>query len=130
MRIPLIAALAFAAIAAPGAAKDRNQVPEATPDGKPESCIQTSSIRETHVHGDSVIDFVMNGGKVYRNTLPNSCPNLGFEERFAYKTSINQLCSVDIITVLQSPGLSRGPSCGLGQFQPVKLVKPVKPTKP
>jgi len=25
--------------------------------------------------------------------------------------------------VLQSPGLSRGASCGLGQFQPVKLVK-------
>ena len=126
MRIPLIAALAFAAIAAPGAAKDRNQVPEAIPDGKPQSCIQLNQIRASHVHGDSVIDFEMSGGKVYRNTLPNSCPNLGFEERFSYKTSINQLCSVDIITVLQSPGLSRGASCGLGEFQPVKLVKPAK----
>jgi hypothetical protein len=63
--------------------------------------------------------------KVYRNTLPYSCPQLGFEERFLYKTSLSQLCSTDIITVLTSggPDLSRGASCGLGQFQPVELVK-------
>jgi hypothetical protein len=104
-------------------ARDRNAIPLAEPDGKPVSCVQLSRVRSTSVHGDSVIDFHMGGGKVYRNTLPMSCPGLGFEERFSYKTSIGQLCSVDIITVLQSPGLSRGPSCGLGTFQPVKLVK-------
>jgi len=105
------------------AARDRNAVPDAVPDGKPVSCVQTTSIRSTSVHGDSVIDFHMLGGKVYRNTLPMSCPSLGFEERFLYRTSISQLCSVDIITVLQSPGLSQGASCGLGKFQPVKLTK-------
>ncbi len=104
-------------------ARDRNAVPEATPDGKPVSCVQLTNIRSTSVHSDSVIDFHMNNRKVYRNTLPMSCPSLGFEERFLYKTSTSQLCSVDIITVLQSPGLSQGPSCGLGQFQPVKLTK-------
>ena len=104
-------------------ARDRQAVPEATPDGKPVSCVQLSSINSTRVHGDSVIDFHMNGRKVYRNTLPLSCPSLGFEERFLYKTSTSQLCSVDIITVLQSPDLTQGPSCGLGQFQPVKLTK-------
>ncbi len=105
------------------AARDRNAVPEAVPDGKPVSCVQTTNIRSTSVHGDQVIDFHMTGGKVYRNTLPMSCPNLGFEERFLYRTTISQLCSVDIITVLQSPNLQQGASCGLGQFQPVKLVK-------
>jgi hypothetical protein len=104
-------------------ARNREAVPEATLDGKPVSCVQTTNIRSTSVHGDSVIDFHMNNGKVYRNTLPNSCPSLGFEERFLYRTSISQLCSVDIITVLQSPGLSQGASCGLGEFQPVKIVK-------
>jgi hypothetical protein len=104
-------------------ARDRNAVPEATPDGKAVSCVQLSNIRSTSVHGDSVIDFHMNNRKVYRNTLPYSCPSLGFEERFLYKTSIGQLCSVDIITVLQSPGLSQGASCGLGKFQPVTLTK-------
>jgi hypothetical protein len=126
----ILTALAIAAIAGPGAARDRNAVPEATPAGKPVSCINTSQIRQTHVHGDSVIDFEMLGGKVYRNTLPSACPSLGFEERFAYKTSINQLCSVDIITVLYSSPVSQGASCGLGMFQPVTLVKEAKPAKP
>ena len=46
----------------------------------------------------------MRGGKVYRNTLPNSCPRLGFEEAFSYSTSINQLCSTEIIYVLEQIG--------------------------
>jgi hypothetical protein len=119
-----IATLAFATASA--APRNRQAVPEAIPDGKPISCVQTNRIQQTRVHGDSVIDFHMNGGQVLRNTLPNSCPSLGFEERFLYKTSINQLCSVDVITVLQAPGLSQGATCGLGEFQPVKLVKPVR----
>lgn len=89
------------------------------PAGKPESCVQLRSIRETRVRDDSTIDFYMLGGKVYRNRLPNSCPQLGFEEKFLYKTSLSQLCNVDIITVLTGPGISRGASCGLGQFQPI-----------
>jgi hypothetical protein len=89
------------------------------PSGPPVSCIQTSNIRETRVRDDSTIDFYMNGGKVYRNKLPNSCPQLGFEERFGYETSIGQLCNVDIIHVLYSGPPMRGASCGLGQFQPI-----------
>ena len=92
----------------------------AVKDGEPVDCIETTRIRSTDVHGDGVIDFELNGGKVYRNVLPVACPSLGFDERFAYKTSISRLCSVDTITVLQSPGLSPGPTCGLGTFQPVK----------
>jgi hypothetical protein len=114
---------AFMLVATASVAAPRDAIPNATPIGKPVSCVPSYQIRETRVHGDSTIDFVMNGGKVYRNTLPNSCPSLGFEERFLYKTSISQLCSVDVITVLQSPGLSRGATCGLGMFQPVELEK-------
>ena len=116
-------AIAAIALTAPGMARDRNQVPEAVPAGKPESCISISRIRASHVRSDSVIDFETNGGKTYRNTLPNSCPGLGFRESFAYQTSLSQLCSTDIITVLESPPIMRGASCGLGQFQPVTLAK-------
>ena len=115
-----IAVLLLVATAA--TARDRNAVPEATAVGDAVGCVNLRNIQSTRVHGDSTIDFYMTGGKVYRNILPNSCPSLGFEERFLYKTSLSQLCSVDIITVLQSPGLSPGPSCGLGKFQPVKLT--------
>ncbi|MEJ7935164.1 hypothetical protein WG907_12975 [Sphingobium sp. AN558] len=91
------------------------------PAGKAVNCIQTSTIRSTNVRDDRTIDFVTGASRIYRNTLPNSCPSLGFEKRFLYKTSISQLCSVDIITVLQGgPGLSRGASCGLGKFQPMQ----------
>jgi len=89
------------------------------PDGKPVDCVPLRSIQNTRVRDDRTIDFYMNGNKVYRNVLPQSCPQLGFEEKFSYKTSLSQLCSVDIITVLQSPPLSRGASCGLGKFQPI-----------
>jgi hypothetical protein len=125
MRKTVLALLVIAA-AAPGAARDRRPLPMATPAGKAESCIPLRSIRQSHVRNDHVIDFEMNGGKVYRNTLPNSCPGLGFDESFAYQTSLSQLCSSDIITVLQSPGLRRGASCGLGMFQPVTLARKAK----
>lgn len=117
----LLMTIALAALSsAPAVAKDRK------PDGlvatgKTVDCIPLSAIRSTDVRDDQTIDFVLNGNKVYRNTLPNKCPSLGFERRFSYRTSLSQLCSVDIITVLFSagPGLQPGSSCGLGKFQPM-----------
>lgn len=92
------------------------------PKGEAADCIPIRAIRSTNVRDDRTIDFVMNGRKIYRNTLPQSCPSLGFEKRFSYTTSLSQLCSVDIITVLWNtgPGLQPGASCGLGKFQPME----------
>ena len=89
------------------------------PAGKPEHCIQIISIGESRVRDDQTIDFYTRGGKVYRNVLPNSCPELGFERRFAFETSLSELCSVDTITVLHDSPPTRGATCGLGEFQPV-----------
>ncbi|MFW2829959.1 hypothetical protein [Sphingomonas sp. ID0503] len=115
---------------APADAKTRQERREAAiaaakPAGDPVSCIPLNQIRETRVRSDTIIDFIMDGRKAYRVTLPNSCPGLGFEERFSYKTSLSQLCSTDIITVLRTggPGLMPGASCGLSEFQPVTGVK-------
>lgn len=92
--------------------------------GEPVNCVSLSRIRSTDVIDDSTIDFKMAGGKTYRNSLPYSCPGLKFEDRFSYKTSISQLCSVDIIRVLNNYGghLSEGAGCGLGKFQPVEKI--------
>jgi hypothetical protein len=89
--------------------------------GQPENCIQTNRIRNTIVHDDYTIDFEMSGDTVYRNTLPNRCSSLGFEERFAHSSTTGQLCSVDTITVLYSDG-RRGVTCGLGPFVPVRYI--------
>jgi hypothetical protein len=123
MRTLFLAAIGIAIVAAPGAARDRNAVPAATPSGKALSCIPIRSIRESLVRNDRVIDFRMNGRRYYRVTLDQSCPQLGFERRFSFATSLSQLCAQDIITVVTSPPPMRGASCGLAPFQPVVLAK-------
>ena len=74
----------------------------AAPPAKPgaQMCVRLTSIRESRVVSDSIIDFVMNDGTIYRNTLPFPCPGLGINRAFGYATSINDLCSVSTITVI------------------------------
>lgn len=120
LRLPLLAAIAVLAATADARPLKPEQEAMIKPEGKPVSCIPIHQIRSSQVRDDSTIDFYMNNRKVFRNKLPSSCPSLGFQERFGYSTSISQLCSTDIITVLFSgPGVMPGASCGLGQFQPV-----------
>ena len=92
--------------------------------GEPRNCILVSQIQNTVVHDDYTIDFDMVGNEVYRNTLPNRCPQLGFEERFAYEANTGQLCAIDTISVLQGGAAGRGPRCSLGKFVPVRYIEP------
>ena len=118
-RLALAVTLALAA--APVLARDE-AVPAAVPAGPVVDCISIVGLR-SQVRSDDVIDFTA-GRRTWRNTLPaGGCPSLGFERRFAYATSLSQLCSSDIITVLQGPGIRRGASCGLGKFQPIERAK-------
>jgi hypothetical protein len=98
--------------------------------GKTVSCVQLNRIDSTQVLDDKTIIFRMRGNnpRYYKNTLPYKCSSLGFEKAFSYKTSTSQLCSVDIITVLQNygGGLQPGVSCGLGKFEPYTLPAKVK----
>ena len=109
-------------VAAPAIAKDA--IPAATPVGKPVDCIRGERwLKETRVRSDDVIDFYTTNNKVYRNTLPMSCPQLGFEQRFLHVVrGIDQYCSVDVITVITEPNFTHGATCGLGKFQEVKLA--------
>jgi hypothetical protein len=99
---------------------DQRALMEARPIGPPENCVSLRNIDYTRVRSDRVIDFYMKSGRVYRNDLGGRCPQLGFEERFSYSTSLDRLCSSDLITILTPAG--RGASCGLGEFQPVALA--------
>jgi hypothetical protein len=93
--------------------------------GEPVSCIPITQIRQSVVRDDRKIDFEMAGRKVYRNTLPQSCPSLGFREAFTYSTSISQLCNTEITYVFENVGgqMRRGAGCGLGKFVPVEYAK-------
>jgi len=89
-----------------------------------ERCIGLAAIRHTRVVDDSTIDFTMRDGRVLRNTLPQACPSLGVEKAFTYSTSLSQLCSTDIVSVvLQGGGPRLGASCGLGSFVPHTPIK-------
>jgi len=100
--------------------------PVATPGAQ--NCVRLTSIRESRIVSDKIIDFVMNDGSIYRNTLPNSCPGLAMNRAFGYATSLNDLCSVNTITVIiQGGGPVKGSTCGLGQFVP--YTPPPKPAK-
>lgn len=93
--------------------------------GEPINCIQPSRIRDSKVIDGSTIDFRMRGGKTYRNTLPRKCARLGFEQAFSYRTSINRLCNVSIIRVLDTTGfgIRETNACGLGKFQEIRKIK-------
>ncbi len=125
LTLPLL--LGACASATPDASSDTSRqvrraerIAAAQPSGPPENCVQIRDIRSSHVLSDQIIDFELINGKVMRNVLPYKCSGLGFSEAFTYSTSLSQLCSVDIITVLnQGGGPPRGATCGLGQFQPV-----------
>jgi hypothetical protein len=124
-RIPAAILLpALVALGGCAAETDREQrvrAPAADVVGEPINCIQTRNIRSSTVHDDFTIDFEMLGGQVLRNTLPNRCPSLGFERRFAHSSTTGNLCNVDTVTVLDSNGRS-GASCGLGQFVPIRYT--------
>ena len=126
--LPLALPLTLAACAASQPdTSDRNaRVPAVRVVGEPQSCIMRSQIQQSRVRSDSVIDFEMRGGKVYRVTMPQRCPGLGFERAFAFETSIDQMCGADIIYVLMNVGgvPQRGAGCGLAPFVPIEYDKP------
>ena len=76
-------------------------------------CIQLSRIKDLDIIDDQTILFRMLNNKIWKNTLPYRCHGLSFEKGIMYRTSLDMLCNVDIITVL-----NYGTKCGLGMFEP------------
>ena len=126
-RNALIAAASLAALAACSQQPAR-QAPPVSPAAKitgvAQDCIPLSQIRETRVRDDWTIDFMRDNRTGWRNTLPNRCSGLKMNDGFSYETSLSQLCSVDIIHVLErTPDLRKGIGCGLGKFVPIEIEK-------
>ena len=122
LALPLLAAACSSDRERPTDANPTAGAPPATVKGDPVSCINRSQVRNTVVRSDRVIDFEMQGGKVYRNILNSNCPGLGMDRAITYNTSIDQLCSPQIVYVLQNIGGQprQGAGCSLGKFVPVE----------
>lgn len=110
----------FPVAAQNGNERDANEAFDRTP----QDCIIASRIDRTEVIDDNTIVFMMRGGnEAYVNYLPQRCPNLAREDRFAYERRTSQLCDDATITVLEFSGIAPGFTCRLGQFQPVTLAE-------
>ncbi len=128
LALPLLAAGCTSDRERPTDANPTAGAPPVTVVGDAQNCVNRNQIRQTVVRSDRVIDFEMQGGKVYRNTLDQNCPGLGTDRAITYETSIDRLCSVQIVYVLQNFGgrPQRGAGCALGQFVPVKYDRQSK----
>lgn len=110
------------AFAASARDRDHGTPPPAEPVGAAVDCIPAHLIRESQVRSDRVIDFLMRDRRVFRTTLAQACPGLGYERRISYRPIGNRLCSTDILTVITSAPIQTGAACGLAPFQPITLT--------
>lgn len=127
-RIITLTALALLATV-PALAQDRTPVEPGEPGpleaymrtGEARTCIPASRITRTEVIDSQTILFHMGRRDVYMNRLPRTCPGLARERAFTYTIRGSQLCSMDIIRVLETPSMRTGAACGLGSFEQLEL---------
>lgn len=99
-----------------------NQNPDVISDDEStEFCVTLWEIDNIKIIDDQNIAFRKKNGDYYLNHLPHACPNLDEDSAIMYRTPMNRLCSLDIITVLEyiGGGFQNMGSCGLGKFKPV-----------
>lgn len=118
-----MAGILLGAVLLAGCTSDDNRTPRAeqrwVADGPEVGCINRNQVRSTEVVDDSTINFIVSNRRMFVNRLPNSCPGLASRRTFKVNTRTTQFCSANSITVMTGPGSQRGPTCGLGRFQPV-----------
>lgn len=131
-RIAMVGAVALALGACAGEDERAYEPPEElqayTVTGETENCITVTRIRESRPLDDFHILFFVTGKDVYLSKMKHRCAGLGREKSFMYSTGLTKLCSLDTITVLNSPDAMPLGSCGLGEFQ--KLEKIPEATAP
>ncbi len=90
----------------------------AQPGPEPEKCLSLNAIKSTEIIDNRHIVFHMRNGEVYYNELPHRCGGLRRDDTIMYRPTMNRLCDLDFITVLNAGGFGfiQGPSCGLGKF--------------
>jgi hypothetical protein len=88
---------------------------------EPERCLQLSRVDSTEVLNNRQILFRTRAREYFVNNLPHPCPGLRRGSTLMFRTSIDLVCDVDVVTVVESMGwgMRPGASCGLGRFEPV-----------
>jgi hypothetical protein len=84
-------------------------------------CLRLSRIQDVEILDNSRILFRTGVNDYYLNTLPHACSGLKLHDAFQHRTSVDEICEVDVITVVDQIGsrVYTGPVCGLGKFEPI-----------
>ncbi len=89
--------------------------------GKPVSCIPLTNLGPSQTVDRTAIIYGQ-GRTLYLNRLPHGCPGLTHFSYPVVKTSLSQLCSTDILTIVDQGSHMTTGSCGLGEFVPYTKV--------
>lgn len=120
MRAVFMSLAALLATSACAVADQHTDEEEPLPEGV-ENCVYLRSVDRIEILDEHHVLFYMRGGEIYSNHLARKCPGLRRNDTIMYRTTLNQLCSIDTFTVLENIGGGFMPSatCALGKFYPV-----------
>jgi hypothetical protein len=85
-----------------------------------ENCLHLSAVDRIEILDEQHILFFMRDRKTYNNHLSGKCPGLRRNDTIMYRTTLNQLCNIDMFTVLENigGGFMPGATCSFGKFYP------------
>jgi len=127
MRNLILGVMAGAALLAGGVAKaatDRSpdaQLARATAGrvaGAPIDCITLRDIRSSRIIDRTAIVYEMSGGRVYVNHPESGASSLDSNDILVTDTHSPQLCSIDIVRLVDNGSHFPSGSIGLGKFVP------------
>ena len=89
--------------------------------GQTQSCVSLRLLRGNKTYGEGVIVFEgQSNSVVYVNRPPYGCPELRWDRALKTRTSTDQLCSNDVVTVVDPRGGMQFGSCSLGDWTPYR----------
>lgn len=86
--------------------------------GTPTDCIQQNQIASSQIIDGTAIVYRMNGGTIYVNRPSSGASMLRSGNVLMTDTHSNELCSIDIVRLLDSGSHMPSGTVGLGQFIP------------
>lgn len=94
--------------------------------GKPVDCINLRDIQSTEIIDRTAIVYHMLGRTVYVNRLRGGSPSLDDDDILVTDTHSSQLCSIDIVRLLDRTSHFPNGFVNLGQFEPYTKPRPRK----
>lgn len=92
--------------------------------GKPVDCIMQRDIRSTRIYDGVGIVYEMNNGTWYVNRPKSGASSLSWNDILLTDTHTNQLCSIDVVKLIDSSTRMQTGFVGLDKFVP--WTKPKK----